>query len=371
VTAALSAVGVQYVSITIAAGSTSNTATITAVGTGGFIILMGQSCSGSQTSETKGLARVELTNTTTVTANRNTSDASLTLTVKACVVDGDTTNLIKSVQSGTIALSTVQTSNTASISAVTNNNTATVILGFTMGGDLTDQLQAMQCRLSLATTTVTATRNSAQSTAMTVGFQCIEFQGAALNSAVQNISKTWTTGTSATSTITSVTAANSWLANAGNTSNTSTSVNAFIPNKKITNATTVTFATNADPGGGTNISNCTVVEFVAGVLTANAVQRGTVSLSAASSGTLTITSVTQAQAMTNWLNNTTSTTNVNNETSFYQSAFTNATTITVSDTASVTGIGSIEVIEFNPVAAGGTFNPGWAYGATRIIGGVF
>lgn len=59
-TAALTSVGVQQVSITIPNGSTSNTATITAVGSGAFILWQGQNTSDS-VDAVSALTRIELT----------------------------------------------------------------------------------------------------------------------------------------------------------------------------------------------------------------------------------------------------------------------------------------------------------------------
>ncbi len=353
-TAALTSVGIQYGSIAIGSGATSNTATISAVGSGAYIILMGQKYSTTATDATVSLGDIALTNSTTVTASRGASDTN-TLTVNFCVVDGDTTNLIKSVQTGTIALSTVQTSNTASISAVTNNNTATYLLGVVCNTAGTQQFQVVACKLALSGTTVTATRNSAAgSIAVTVRYQIVEYQGAALAAAVQNVSQTNTSGTSNDNVITSVTVANTAIAWAGHTNNTgTTSMNAFQPYVKLKDATHTTVVTNTDPGGGTNITNYTVIPFVSGILTVNGVQRAQISLAAATSATATITSVTQAQAQTSFLGNTTNVSTVSFETGWYLSAFTNATTITVSNTASVTGVGSVEIIEFNPASGGG------------------
>ncbi len=358
-TAALSSVGVQYVSIAVGSLAASATASITTVGSGAYIIWMGQSYSAVVSDATLGFGRIELTNTTTVTATRGSSIGTDTLTVNACIVDGDTTNLIKSVQSGTMAQTTLQNITTATLSAVTNNNACINHLGTSCTTTGSQQFQAMATKLSLTTTTLTLSRNATGSDAIVTGWQCIEYQGAALAASVQKLSKTWTSGTSVTQAVTSVTAGNTWVSYAGHTNNTgTTAVNAFQPYGTLTNGTTFTLVTNADPGGGTNIYNFTVVPFVAAVLTSTAVQRGTISLSAATSATLTITAVTQAQAQTNFLNNTTNVGTLSFETCFYLCAFTNTTTITVSNTASVTGIGSVEVIEFNP--AGGPAPPAQA-----------
>lgn len=359
-TAALTSVGVQFGSIAIGSLAASNTATITAVGSGAYIIWMGQKYSAAVSDASFGFGRVELTNTTTVTATRGSTVTTDTLTVNFCVVDGDTTNLVKSVQSGTISLGAAATSNTATISAVTNNNTATNYLGSTTVTSLSQQFQAVASKFALATTTVTCTRNSAAgSVVLITGFQCVEYQGTALAAAVQSISQTNTSGTSNDTVITSVTTTTTALAWAGHTNNTGTTgANAFQTYAKLKDAMHTTVVTNADPGGGTNITNYTVIPFASAMLTANGVQRGEPSLAAATSATITITSVTQAQAQTNFLNNTTNVSTLSFETCFYLCAFTNATTITVSNTASVTGVGSVEVIEFNP--SGGPSPPAQA-----------
>lgn len=368
-TAALTSVGVQYGSIAIGALAASNTATITAVGSGAYIIWMGQKYSTTVTDASLGLGRVELTNSTTVTATRGSSLDTNTLTVNFCVVDGDTTNLIQSVQAGTISLSAVQTSNTASISAVTNTNTATNYLGASTVTSLSQQFQSVASKLALVTTTVTCTRNSAAgSVVLITGFQCIEYKSAALAASVQSISQSNSSGTSNDTVITSVTTTTTAIAWAGHSNNTGTTgANAFQPYVRLKDATHTTVTTNVDPGGGTNISNYTVIPFASAMLTANGVQRGQPSLAAATSATLTITSVTQAQAQMNFLNNTTNVSTLSFETCFYLSALTNATTVTVSNTASVTGIGSVEVIEFNPIAATASAS-GFNYYYNTMIG---
>lgn len=346
-TAALTAIGVQYGSITIAASSTSNTATITTVGSGAFIILMGQNSSVNGL-DTDSLGAVALTNTTTVTATRNSSSSG-TITLNFCVVDGDTTNLIKSVQSGTVTVLIANSSGTATISAVTNANAAVEYLGVNPGSSITN-LGQFNLAIALSGTTVTASREfSSGSTADVINFQVIEFQGAALNSSTQNLSISVSSGTSNTTTITSVTAANSWLVNGNSKSNTNANNFAFMPYNTLTNGSTVTTVTNTDPGGGNFTTNLVVVELVSGLLAAST-QRGTISLSAASSGTATISSVVKAQAMTNFLMNTTDQAVTDYKLDWSMLAFTNATTITFQNAASVTSTGSYEVVVFNPIS---------------------
>lgn len=349
-TPALTANGVQYGTVTIGSGQTSATSTITAVGAGAFIVFMGQNYSASTTDPTVSLGRIELTNSTTVTGYRHSSDTN-TLTLNFCVIDGDTTNLIASVQSGIVAIGSGTNTGTQTISAVNNNNAVVHYLGCTTDLNNTD-LHGFQCRLTLAGTTVTATRLGGLPTHNpTIGFIVIEFQGAALNSATQQVVQSATSGTTVNTTITSVTANNSCIFPGGSSSNTLSNNNAFMGYCKLTNGTTFTGVTAADPGGGTRYIVGTVVEFVPGLLT-SAVRRGTIALSGASSGTLTISGVTTSQAMTIWLGNTTNQTTTNEQLEWSQCALTNGTTVTMQNSANVTSTGSVEVIEFNTVSAG-------------------
>lgn len=80
---------VQYGSITIGTGSTSNTATITAVRTDkALLVYLGGTVSGSGTGNTDiALSRVTLTNSTTVTATRGESDANLSTVTTFVVIE--------------------------------------------------------------------------------------------------------------------------------------------------------------------------------------------------------------------------------------------------------------------------------------------
>lgn len=362
----LTSVGSQQVSITIASGSTTGTATITAVGSGAFIIYQ-----GSNPSDTANLndtlGRIEITNSTTVTATRGATGSSQTLTVNAVIFDGDTTNLVKLVQSGTIAIGTGSTSGTATISAVTNNNTATAILGYS---DVTSStgLSNNQYVVSLSGTTVTATKQFS-GTSETVGYCVIEFQGSALNSSVQNISSSSTpSASSRTVTITSVTANNTFLIFGGMYGNSASSETTTQQRGALTDATTVTINTQTSSFVAL-VYNCVVVELKSGILN-QAVQRGTIALAAATSNTATITSSVVANGFCNWLFNTSSASTLSPKTAFYDITQTNATTLTMTANASATGTGSYEVVEFPAFTSDSAsgFNPYYSRFIGRIDG---
>lgn len=341
--AAYLASAIQQVSITIAASATSNTATITGVGSGAFILLQGYTTTDTSTTASS-LPRIELTNSTTVTAFRGTSSTA-TVTVNAVIIDGDTTNLIKSVQKGTISFTTAQTTNTATISAVTNANAVVHFLGATSTA-ASPNLEVNACFLSLSGTTVTATKLSAGS-AQTIGWIVIEFQGSVLNQAIQNIAQSGTQSTTTTNTtITSVNRSNSFIICAGQSAVDTSNEATMYQNAQLSSATNVLVTRNTAPFVNA-VWQGSVVEFNAGVLN-QAVQRNTIALSAATSKTSTITSVSTSNGFVNFLGNTTTATTFDPATANHKITLTNATTVTETINTAATGTGSFEVIEFSP-----------------------
>jgi len=345
-TAALTSVGVQQISVTIANGATTGTATITAVGSGAFIVWQGQTSTDTSTA-VSSQARIELTNTTTGTATRNTSSTD-TVVVNAVIVDGDPTNLVKSVQSGTTTLSTAQTTNTSSISAVTNTNTAVFYLGTSTAS--VANWSRSQASVTLSGTTVTVTRGVSNG-ATIVGWCVTEFQGTSLNSSTQNVTITSTaSGTTFSTTITSVTTANTMLANGGFITAQATSAAKALPRFSLASSTAVHTDYNTAPAVTTDVAQCVVVEFVSAILAQN-VQRNTITITAGTSNTATITSSATTQTLCNWLGNSTTETTFDAATAQHKITQTNATTLTESVNSSATGTGSYETIQFNP--AGG------------------
>ena len=357
--------GVQKVSITIGNGSTSNTATITATGSGAYILWSGQTTSFTGTTANKASARVALTNSTTVTATRNTSDTS-TVTVNAIIVDGDTTNLIKSVQTGTIVIASSGASNTATISSVTNNNTAIAYLGASSADASDAALGSNNAVLSLSGTTLTATRGISGTFALTVGYCVIEYQGTPLHSTVQNVAYNATiNAASDTATITSVTTGNTYLVWGGFTGGGSSSTANSRSYGQLTNGTTVTISWDTSASIARQW-NASVVEFNPGVLN-QSVQRGTISLSSATSNTATITSVNATYAYANWLNNSAHSATSQDIVHFKQ-ALTNGTTVTDTVNTSATGVGSYEVVEFPAFSGGGAVTIGFTgFGCGGIV----
>lgn len=295
----------QY-SITIASGSTTGTTTISAVVGTAFIVHQGQTTSAT-TSMAQALARLTISGTT-VTATRNTSSTN-TVTVNFTVVDA-TSSLIKSVQFGTINITT-GTTGTATISSVTTTNSAVAFLGYSSGLAAFDY-SVNTPRLSLTNATTVTSTVGASSTSSNVAFCVIEFQGAALNQNTQFVSKTWTdSATSTTQTITSVSAANTMVIWAGSENHNTLTFASDQNWVTLTNATTLTYNVGA-AGGDSTTTNVWVVEFVSGVLSQSA-QRGSIALAAATSNTATITSASTTLTLVNmpgWTSPTQAATNL-------------------------------------------------------------
>ncbi len=338
----LASAAIQQFSITIASGALTGTASINAVGSGAFILWQG--INPTTTNPADNFAYLSLTNSTTITATRNTASTA-TPTINGCIVDGDTTNLIKSVQYGTVTIVNFGTSGTATISSITNNNAAIHLLGWS-STKTTYSCQNENPILSLSGTTVTASR-AGSSGELTVGFVVIEFQGTALNQAIQNVSATSSGNvTSYTATISSVNINNTICIYAGTNIAVSGNESEAREYGVLTNATTFTANVNtAFPLLKT--FNCSIIEFIPGLLRGN-VQRGTTTLTGVASNNSTITGVTQANSLISWLGNSASVGTPTPTQSSGASAFLNNTTIIVTKNSATSNItGSWEVADFS------------------------
>lgn len=359
----ITSVGVQQFSITIASGQTTGTATITAVGSGAFILFGGVNPTVSANAE-EDFATVTLTDSTTITATRRLGTAG-TVTVTGSVVDGDTTNLVKSVQYGTVTIANASTSGTTSVSAVTNANTAIAYLG-QQAGETSSGVNLDFCTVSLSGTTVTAARGSAGSTlSVIVGFCVIEFQSSCLTAnGVQQVSATSSASvTSFTGSFTAVTLANALTIYGGsNIASVGTGLDKGLMYGSLTATTTLTVnLTTAAANAKTY--NASIVEFKSGVLN-SAVQRATKTLTGAATGTSTITGITLGNSGLSFLGNSTNVTTALSDEASGQVVLTNGTTVTsckVTATGNITN--SFEAFEFPAYSGGGgggaTVDPLW------------
>lgn len=308
----ITAVGVQQFSITIASGSTTGTATINAVGSGAFIVMGGTNPSVSN-NPAEDFAQVTLTNSTTITATRNTGTAG-TVVVTGCIVDGDTTNLIKTVTYGTITIANTASSGTATTLTGTVGNTAIHLLGWSSANTTLSGVNEYPV-LTLPANVPTATRVGTSGT-LTVSYVAIEFQSSAMTvNAVQQIAAT------SSSSVTSYTAslgANVVLANTicfysgSSISVVTTNIAEIKQRGALTGVGTFTVNVNTAVADAKKY-NASCVELNSGVLN-SAVQRGTTTLTGVTSNTTTLTAVNETYSGVSWLGNTaTATTAVLNE----------------------------------------------------------
>lgn len=290
--------GVQQFSITIASGQTTGTATINAVGSGAFILFGGVNPS-IDNNPAEDFAYLTLTNSTTITATRNTGTSG-TVVITGCIIDGDTTNLIKSVQYGTISLTNGSVSGTTIISSVTNANTAVHLLGWE-SNNTTYSGNSENPILNLSGTTLTASRQNSVGN-LTVGYVIIEFQGSCLNQSVQHISANTSIATgSYTASLTSVVMNNAISIGGGGNVNATTNLSQIKQYGALTSSTQFTIIIASTIAASHNF-NASIVEFKSGVLN-SAVQRGSATLSSATSINSTITSVNKSYSGLSWLYN--------------------------------------------------------------------
>lgn len=345
----ITSVGVQHFSITINSGGTTATATINAVGSGAFILFGGMNPSVASAAN-EAFAWITLTNSTTITATRNTGTAG-SIIITGCIIDG-TSNLITSVQYGTVTI-TGTTTGSSSISAVTNANTAIHLLGWSSSNTASTP-SAENPRLSLSGTTVTATRDDTTGN-LVVGFVVIEFNGSVLNQSVQNVAAVSTGNVSTyTATILSTVLNKSLVIYAGSSAPDAGNIARVLQYGRLTNTTTITAICSLASVLVKNY-NCSVVEFVSGVLNSN-MQRAITTLTAVASNTSTVSSVTKSNSALSWLGNSTDTTAASSlNISYGESVLTNNTTVTVSKNGATGNItGSWEVAEFVPYSIPGT-----------------
>lgn len=288
---------IQQATVTIAAGQTTGTATITAVVVANsYVHYDGTRGAVSTFAATTCLASVTLTNATTVTATRNTSDASNAVVVQVTVMEFIATTIINNIQQGTIAIGNAATTNTATITAVVLANSFVMFQGQTFGA-ATDETNFARCTGQVAltnTTTVTATRNTASATTLTVGFVVVEFKAGVLTSATQSVTKAGTT-IGALASITSVDPRYSILIYGGGTNAiTSTNMATFNRNVLADQIGTLTMT-----GSASVTSAFMVVEFSA--VQIKSVQRIVPKIAAnATTGTVALNAVTTNKCLVNY-----------------------------------------------------------------------
>ncbi len=288
---------VQNVSITISAGQTTGTATVTSVDmTLSALRIMGVRGAHTGYNPATDTASVVKTNSTTITATRNTSDASNSLIVN-CSLTTFSSAAIQSVQDGIVTIT--NTTNTATITSVTLNNAALYF-----GGSITTNTNTLYFSPDLVLTDATTVTANVEAGAFTTKayFTVVEFKTGILNSAVQRGTISFASGdTTKTATITGVTTSQTMLLNNGALLGSTTGNSDFWPRVTLTNGTTVTAARTTS--GTTETVSFEVVEFKAADVVS--VNRGTITIaSSGTSNTATIASVNTAYCSVEWQGNT-------------------------------------------------------------------
>lgn len=323
---------IQYFTITIATGVTSGTATISSVVANNAQIVWGGLNHGDSGATWDGFGiAVTLTNSTTVTATRNTAETN-TVTVQGCVVEYVSLTLNSAIQYGSITLGSSVTSNTATISSVTTANAFVAYLGFNSTDSSTNGAVNFANLTLTNSTTVTATRTTGTNS-VTVFFVVVEYApGIVKSMQPRSVTISGTSG-STNDTITAVSLNNAFTVYGGTLTNSTSSIDSMT-DIQLTASTTVALTR----GYSTSISrtiNYTVVEFFDGVL--KSIQRQKTSMTTGTSGTSTVSSVNTTKAVVYWNGQ-----NINSSTATLRSALvsdslTNATTITGTRGFSATG----------------------------------
>ena len=282
---------IQKVSITIASGATTGTATITSVDTDYSFIVWG----GFRTTETgqntgATMSSVEITNGTTITATRGVSKTT-TVTLECYVVESST-DLIDSVQAVTIAIAPTTTTNTATITSVATANSIASYLG-----NITDRasggfLSTDSSYVGLTnSTTVTANRQEASSsTTNTLYAQIIEFNPDVIEGVSEelvSLTGTGTTGVKHTRSRTVSTLANEALFWQGMGTNNQFYYNCAAMVRAF--STTELVIDRLTAGNIIRKYALASVEFVSGVL--DATRKGNFTLTSGATGNTTITAV--------------------------------------------------------------------------------
>lgn len=254
---------IQYRFITIPLNAASNTTTISSVDTSlAWVELLGFTTDSTANQQLIVSPRVALTNSTTVTVNRNTSTASCTVSVVVKVTEA-TSSLVESVQQGTI--NAVSSSGTATITAVDRTRSAVYYLGNT--GSTSGTIAPRMFALTLsADTTVQANSNSTPTTAV-IGYVVVQYKAAAIQS-LQQFSNAFTTAnTTDTQAMSAVVLANTIIAYGG-VNNGGTGFYNIQPS-----STTNINLTRVATGIASRTPRYTVIEFVPGVIKANTLTR--------------------------------------------------------------------------------------------------
>lgn len=285
--------GIQNVAIPVGSGATSATVSINSVSSTAFMLFQGF-VTPTANSGAQSWTYVTLADSSTVKAVRNTAGPN-TCTGYGIVVNASS-NLVKSVQFGTITFTAAQTIGTYTITGVTTSQTVIHLLG-----ELSNQgsiaMQGVE-PWGVLTDSVTATfRRQTSGPTETLSFLALEFQPGTVSSVQAIAASGSVAGTTRDTAINSISTSNAIVLHAGNSAQ-QTSPRNFYCIGQLTSGTNFRETYSSAPSVVCNY-NAYVVEFVSGVL-ASAVQRTAFTLTGNSSGTNAVTSVNTSSAICNY-----------------------------------------------------------------------
>jgi len=346
---------VQEVEISVGVSDVSATATITSVTTANTAVFVSYGLLGGQrqTSTINGAdhveVRVDLTNSTTVTATRELSNQALTVFVTVVEFDG---SVVDSIQQGTITVGDLSSSNTDTITSVNTSRSVVLYNGQTTTRTSLPTTDTVASLSLTNSTTITATTRGSSLSA-TVGYTVIEFATGVVDS-VQEFDITVSSGTTNTATISSVVTGQSCIFPGG------FRVGGVRLNNwayaELTNSTTVTATINTADATGASIVG-TVVEFNSDYI--ESIQRGTVSMSTSDTTVdTTITSVDVSKSIVQAIGGTSgSSSTMDPEEQTFTLEFTSSTNIRSHKVVAGRAMTlSYEVVEFSDGPAAGYAN---------------
>lgn len=259
---------IQIITVPIASSATSGTTTISSVDTARSFVVSGgwTHPSNGAFNASNACARHELTNSTTVTAYRDSSSSDA-ITVYCTVVQLKSAFVVR-IQQGTITL-TAASSNTATITSVATANSILLYNGATCSST-SNRMDIWACSVSETSSTVITAQRGTTTGNCTVGYTRIELISGVitLNQKSAVVCSSSATGTT---TITSTTTARTALFHCGWYSASASLTNGLSPWITLTNSTTVT-ATHSGTSGDNQTTSFCAIEFAARYI--NSVQMG-------------------------------------------------------------------------------------------------
>jgi hypothetical protein len=253
-------------SVTIASGATSGTATLSttvADTTKAVLFFHGHECGdvGATANAVDSQCALDLTNSTTVTAVRNTGTADRSITASFTVIEF-ASSFIASVEKRSVTLTSANTSDTDTISSVDTARSFLVWNGFT-----TARNNAVDAYYRIALTngtTVTLTRQGTVTTTRTYKYTVVQLQSGILDSVEQGSTAVASATSNTTTLSTSVDTSRSYLNYQGVNTSSNTSLQTEIYHGEVlTDGSTVTVNRNT-AGTVTGNGGWAVLQFAAG-----------------------------------------------------------------------------------------------------------